>query len=225
LDNKTAILFFSRSAQAEAKYKKLLNHNSFNKKVYNGLIKATLHTITQTNLPYFLIDETLQVGNNFAERMHNAAEIVIAKGYEKIIIIGNDCPQISKDILLNASKQLLQNKCVVGGTQHGGIYLLGITKNTFSLTDFETINWQTNSVFKEVVAHFNNVYLLPTLQEISFLRDLKLFAAKFYCHSKLAAYFKNITASLQLYFLHNRYYFKLSKQLKLCYSNLPPPVL
>ncbi len=47
-----------------------------------------------------------QFGDNLGERMKNAIGIVLRMGYEKVILIGTDIPQIHPETLKNAFDNL-----------------------------------------------------------------------------------------------------------------------
>ncbi|CAN0575163.1 unnamed protein product, partial [Ectocarpus sp. 12 AP-2014] len=63
-------------------------------RVFETLTKETLRKVKRTKQPYFHISEKEQTGNSFGERFTNAIQTVFDKGYEHIITVGNDTPQL-----------------------------------------------------------------------------------------------------------------------------------
>lgn len=69
-----------------------------------------------------------QVGDNLGERMYNAIEEVLSIGYESCVLIGADIPQIKKEDILEALKNLETTDVVFGPTIDYGYYLVGMKK-------------------------------------------------------------------------------------------------
>ena len=74
--------------------------------------------------------------------MKNAIGIVLRMGYEKVILIGTDIPQIHPETLKNAFDNLGGKDIVIHPTFDGGYYLIGMKKNMIlygKLNDTERI--------------------------------------------------------------------------------------
>ena len=71
----------------------------------------------------------VQEGENLGERMLNAFDYGFKQGYEKIILIGSDLPDISPEIIENGFEKLDKNEVVFGPAEDGGYYLVGMTKS------------------------------------------------------------------------------------------------
>ena len=67
-----------------------------------------------------------QFGDDLGERMKNAIGIVLRMGYEKVILIGTDIPQIHPETLKNAFDNLGGKDIVIHPTFDGGYYLIGM---------------------------------------------------------------------------------------------------
>ncbi len=65
---------------------------------------------------------------SLGERMKEAFEQGFEDDYEKIVIIGSDCLELSVSILENAFKELDHHETVIGPAKDGGYYLLGMNK-------------------------------------------------------------------------------------------------
>lgn len=169
---KTAVLVFARSANEEK------NHKSFRHGVelFDALTKDTLNKVQRSKLPYFHFDERLQIGTSFGERFTNAIQTIYDLGYENVITVGNDCPQLKTHHLLSAQKALTLGKTVLGPTLDGGFYLMGLNQKNFDKALFLRLPWQRfgllNSISKLLKTNSTNVYKLPTLNDIDVDTDV-----------------------------------------------------
>lgn len=147
---KTAILFFSRTAKTEARIKPLAQGKRASESVAEYAIHTIYSVAKQTDIPLFVITEKDQRGSTFGERFTHAFEDIYQQGFEKVIAIGNDCLSISTEDILRAAENLKENTCVIGPCQDGGAYLIGIHKNTFQKQVFCDIRWQTEDTFSDL---------------------------------------------------------------------------
>jgi rSAM/selenodomain-associated transferase 1 len=115
-----------------------------------------------------------QQGKDLGNRMKNAFEKVFSTGAQKVIIIGTDIPDLSKEVIVNAFNLLDSNDVVIGPSKDGGYYLLGMKKIYPEL--FEEIEFSLPSVYTETIKKMDmlnlNYYKLPELQDIDTEEDL-----------------------------------------------------
>ena len=114
------------------------------------------------------ISYRLQKGEDLGEKMRIAFEEVFQKGYQKVIIIGTDCPEITANILIDAAIELNNHDVVFGPAMDGGYYLLGMKKIHDRL--FQNIPWSTDSVL-EISIQYLKEKKIP-YQTISALTDI-----------------------------------------------------
>jgi uncharacterized protein len=116
----------------------------------------------------------IQQGIDLGKRMENAFINALKNGYEKVIIIGTDCPEINKNILENAFMQLNNFDIVIGPATDGGYYLLGMKKLHSFL--FQNITWSTDAVLNETINLLNEhqltYFLLPELTDVDEEKNL-----------------------------------------------------
>lgn len=116
-----------------------------------------------------------QEGNDLGQRMLHAFDTLFQQGYQKIIIIGTDCFELSSSILSDAFTVLDENEVVIGPSVDGGYYLLGMRQ--FFPFLFEEKAWSTDSVYSSTVQQLeiqNISYdLLPVLNDIDTEDDWK----------------------------------------------------
>lgn len=181
---KTAVLVFARSSKEETEYKSIYN----GAQLFDALTKRTLETASRTQLPYFHFSEEQQIGNTFGERFTSAIQTVFEKGYEQIITIGNDTPQLKTSHILEAEKQLNSNKLVLGPSTDGGFYLMGLHKSQFDPYDFQQLAWQTSNLSEQLLDFINQgnaeVFKLGILSDIDGQEDVKSIISYTYRLSK-----------------------------------------
>ena len=125
----------------------------------------------KTGLPVFSSYGSVQQGATFGARLKHEAEKVFTKGYENLLIIGNDCPQLDSSLLEKAANLCEAGKTPLGPTEDGGIYLIGLSKSTFESLDFENLPWETSDLFCafEALVHPE---ILPTYTDIDSPQEL-----------------------------------------------------
>ena len=145
----TAIVVFVRSAANEAKVKSfsLQNNHRQSVRVADRLNQRAIEVAKKTGLPVIIGDESLQSGNTFGSRLESVLQHGFNKGYERLMVIGNDCLDIHSGMILKATQQLDHKDMVIGPTLDGGIYLVGFHKNVFNRLKFVDLPWQTDHLF------------------------------------------------------------------------------
>ena len=115
----------------------------------------------------------LQDGNDLGIRMHNAFQQAFSTGYEKVIIIGSDLPDLTSEHINEAFEKLNSNDVVMGPAEDGGYYLLGIKKLHANI--FQHKDWGTSTVRKHTLNDLQNesVFLLETLNDVDVFDDIK----------------------------------------------------
>lgn len=131
--------------------------------------------IQKSKLSYFVSDENNQVGTIFGEKITHAIQAVFAKGFEKVIVIGNDCIELNVQHLLQAEQDLKTNDLVIGSNYSGGVYLIGVTKSKFIAESFTNIPWQTKNVFTALQTLYKtqSIAYLPCLNDCNDAFDFK----------------------------------------------------
>ncbi|MDZ4847332.1 MAG: TIGR04282 family arsenosugar biosynthesis glycosyltransferase [Chitinophagales bacterium] len=119
--------------------------------------------------------QELQEGNDLGERMQNAFSHVFVQDYDKAIIIGSDCYELTSEMIEKAFNALDTRDAVIGPAKDGGYYLLGMKSMHSQL--FESKRWSTDSVLQETVNDIQKMKLklvmLETLNDIDEVDDLQ----------------------------------------------------
>lgn len=165
-----------------------------NEKAYQIYLKLLHHTIEEAKKVDVMkqvwysafIDENdtiseqhfqkkVQKGNSLGERMSHAFELGFRNGARKVAIIGSDCPDISPGIIENAFEALISHDLVIGPSEDGGYYLLGMRNFVPEL--FTGIDWSTENVFQQTLEKAIKLSMstsfLPVLNDIDTEEDLE----------------------------------------------------
>jgi hypothetical protein len=117
-----------------------------------------------------------QQGSDLGARMSNAFSHAFAAGYTKALLIGSDCPDISRDIITQSFDMLKAKHIVLGPAYDGGYYLIGVREPIPEL--FSNIEWGTEKVLSQTIDKINaaglSLGLLPVLRDIDRIEDLKI---------------------------------------------------
>lgn len=116
-----------------------------------------------------------QQGEDLGRRMQNAFDVTFAEGAGATVIIGTDVPELDVATIQAAFKVLATKDVVIGQSDDGGYYLLGMHAPTKPL--FDDVHWSSESVFDETVERVNSFKLshayLPVLHDIDTEEDLR----------------------------------------------------
>ncbi len=111
-----------------------------------------------------------QRGEGFGERLLHASEDLFACGFSAVCLIDSDSPTMPQGALFQAVESLSRagDRMVLGGSDDGGYYLLGIKRLHHRL--FEQIDWSTERVFSQTLERAKEIGLqadlLPTWYDV-----------------------------------------------------------
>ncbi len=118
-----------------------------------------------------------QQGSDLGERMLNAFKHVFEKGCKRAVLIGSDCPDISRDIITQSFDMLKAKHIVIGPAYDGGYYLIGVREPIPEL--FSNIEWGTEKAVSQTIDKINaaglSLGLLPMLRDIDRVEDLQYY--------------------------------------------------
>jgi len=161
--------------------------------VYSELVKVTEDAIknieTDTRI-YFsdVIIETkwkndykaVQIGDDLGERMKDAFKKGFDDGYERIILIGSDLPDINSEHIENGLNALQNNEVVFGPAIDGGYYLIGLAE--LKAYVFDDKPWSQSNLLEVTLKELQQkevaYSLLRPLNDIDTFEDLE--ASGFY---------------------------------------------
>lgn len=116
----------------------------------------------------------VQKGNSLGEKMSIAFDEAF-DSYNKVVLIGSDCYELTTKVIQHAFAQLEEHDLVVGPAEDGGFYLIGMKEYLPQL--FQDKSYSTDTVLKELLEEAEEMELsvsqLPTLSDVDTLADLK----------------------------------------------------
>lgn len=120
-----------------------------------------------------------QSGGDLGERMLRAAGEVLQE-YDQVLLIGSDLPDLSEAILDGAVACLADNDLVIGPSDDGGYYLLGLKNLEPGL--FSSIDWGTGRVLRQTLSAADRdrlrVALLQPMRDVDTWPDLICYAGR-----------------------------------------------
>ncbi|WP_139956768.1 TIGR04282 family arsenosugar biosynthesis glycosyltransferase [Flavicella sediminum] len=116
----------------------------------------------------------IQQGTDLGFRMKAAFQEGFANGFEKIIVIGSDIYDLQQQHIEQAFEKLNDYTSVLGPSEDGGYYLLGLKSMIPEV--FENKNWGTETVLSATSKDLKNngsLYYLEELNDIDVISDIK----------------------------------------------------
>ncbi len=169
----TAILLFSRKAEEEVYAKKLSSslNSDQNRQLFSHLISKSKQLMYDSGLDYFHSSEFIDNDSrSFGLKLSTAVNFVFNKGYESIIIIGNDTPNLSLNQIQKAQENLKNDINTIGPSTDGGTYLIAFQKSDFNTENFEALSWCTNELNEELKIELSGFG--HAIKELDILGDL-----------------------------------------------------
>ncbi len=118
-----------------------------------------------------------QEGADLGERMNNAFNKVFSLGYEEVLLVGSDIPELTEDIILDSFRALKDDDYVLNATEDGGYYLIGMRSH--SSLPFVDQTYSHDQVFnntRETILNAgSSLYQGKTLHDIDNRDDIRLF--------------------------------------------------
>ncbi len=109
-------------------------------------------------------------GRSFGERYSTAFANLFEKGYEHVISIGNDIPQLQISHIHQAVSSLESYTAVLGPTVDGGDYLIAFSADSFDKESFSNLPWNSPHLHQKLTQSFQKntceVYFLEELIDV-----------------------------------------------------------
>lgn len=172
LKRDTLILLFSRPDNG----KQLATTARAHRQAWLTLQQHSRQQAAASGLPVQMWDASQQVGKTFAQRLTHALCSLQQEGWEHIIIIGDDCPELHHKQLTEAAYALQNGQPVLGPDKDGGAYLIGLSLINFNPNAFLALPWQTDQLLSALSAWLSlsgSLYSLSPQQDINTLYALQ----------------------------------------------------
>jgi uncharacterized protein len=128
--------------------------------------KATLQSILGEK-----VELTPQIQGGLGERMYQSISDCFAQGYDRCILIGSDIPTISAEVINGAFASLENKDIVIGPTEDGGYYLIGMKKPFKEV--FDNKFYGVKTVYRAALESINNAGL--SYSEVQRCYDIDVF--------------------------------------------------
>ena len=121
-----------------------------------------------------IFDKSVQKKGNLGEKMKHAFRDGFDEGFNRIVLIGSDCPEITQSLIDEAFIELSEADSVIGPSDDGGYYLIGLSR--FMPEIFDDVEWSTSSVFSSTITTLDDLeatyHVLKKLNDIDTESDL-----------------------------------------------------
>ena len=121
-----------------------------------------------------IFDKSVQKKGNLGEKMKHAFRDGFDEGFNRIVLIGSDCPEITQSLIDEAFIELSEADSVIGPSDDGGYYLIGLSR--FIPEIFDDVEWSTSSVFSSTIKALDDLeatyHVLKKLNDIDTESDL-----------------------------------------------------
>jgi glycosyltransferase A (GT-A) superfamily protein (DUF2064 family) len=163
-----------------------------------------------------------QAGASFGQRLEHAIEHLAGIGYQEIVIVGSDCPDLAEGDVVHAFELLRQHRLVLGPDHRGGCYLIAIHSN--DQRKLHGIRWQRNTDFRQILDRFGNqdVCRLSVKIDLDSLSDVWLLARSPSQWSGVAKRLRELLQNRQSFSLRTQKPYPIENQRE--DWQLPPPV-
>ncbi|HRH41539.1 MAG TPA: TIGR04282 family arsenosugar biosynthesis glycosyltransferase [Pyrinomonadaceae bacterium] len=116
-----------------------------------------------------------QDGKDLGERMFNAFKFAVRKDSDSIVMIGTDSPTLPPTFIEKAFEYLEKTDAVLGKTEDGGFYLIGLRK--LDLKIFADVEWSSEKTFEQTKRNLEKLGFslaeLPIWYDVDEPKDLE----------------------------------------------------
>ncbi len=116
-----------------------------------------------------------QQGDHLGERMSGVVKTLMARGCQRVVLMGTDSPTLPVAYVEMAFEALQKCPVVLGPSQDGGYYLIGLSRCIPEL--FEGIPWSTEKVFDLTLRKIHNLghecEILPSWFDVDDIKGFK----------------------------------------------------
>jgi glycosyltransferase A (GT-A) superfamily protein (DUF2064 family) len=154
---RTAVLLFSLPAHLDAARKRLaigrgasgskeMQRNRAFWVAMQQLAVAKVRAAGLTCVHSTEIVSTTDYSAPFGEQLRIAVQAVLTNGFDQVIVIGNDCPDLRVSDLRAAANALTHGQLPIGYDQRGGVFLFGLDQRVLAnrpAHSLANLPWQT----------------------------------------------------------------------------------
>jgi len=163
-----AVLLFSLPTVLDAARKGLTGQRAGqNQAFWETLHQLTTAKVRAAGLPCVFSATVVPAPDyaaSFGEQLQTALSATLAQGYDRVIVIGNDCPDLRVADLRVAADALAQGQLPIGYDRRGGVFLLGLDRRFLSAESasgsqsFGTLPWQTDQLGTALADYLSHTF-------------------------------------------------------------------
>lgn len=224
MKQKTAILFFSESATVVANRKALHGNVKNNNIIIEAGIKNAIQQIKKTGITYFLSDEHKQQGSTFGQKISSAMQEIYDKGFDNVIVLGNDAPMLTSRHILQAAHHLQHHSVVIMPTQISGAAIVAMQAKVFDKENIQSLPWGSDQLFEALRSYASAAYCLKATFEINNRGQLMKLAKILPDASLIKKIFVSTSAIKRTNCKTSSSFSKLRASIASLH-NLPPPII
>lgn len=140
-NTRTAVLLFALPDSVEAGRKRVAQQSE---QIWRALRTVARTKVQAAGLPLLESNRLIDHQGTFGAQLSAALSAVFAEGYERVICLGNDCPDLSVTDLKRAANALHDGLSPMGPDRRGGVYLIGVNRAHFDAHGLAQLPWQTH---------------------------------------------------------------------------------
>lgn len=112
-----------------------------------------------------------QAGSDFRSSLEIAVARLAEAGYDRIVVVGGDCPDLSPELVRQALEALATRSAVLGPDHRGGVYLVGVRSE--ARERLNGVCWRRNTDCRQLRSRFraDDVLFLPVLIDLDRVAD------------------------------------------------------
>jgi uncharacterized protein len=159
--SRRCVLLFARSPRAEERAKRLPGAAAlFGLAAFR--VEAAVAALAGVDL--VAVGPDAQRGRTFGERLANAFAGCRSRGYDQVVAVPGDVPQLAEAHLAAAFDALAAREVVFGPSADGGVWLIGVRGDAGGL--LAGVPWLTASVFAALMANAPRAAVLTELLDV-----------------------------------------------------------
>ncbi|MBK0383837.1 DUF2064 domain-containing protein [Pedobacter sp. SD-b] len=176
--SKTCVLYFTRGKSG---VKSFSSSKKKSAAVQRLLFFKTLSEIRKTKLD-FQISNGKIFGEDVLNRLNGAVAQIFASGFEQIIVVGDDTPELSIQQILQADQALKNGNICIGPAKDGGTYLMAFSRSDFQKGILQNLTWHNANFRDELLENIASAHLdyelLAPLEDLDTASDLSIFLSR-----------------------------------------------
>ena len=165
------VLLFARAPRAEAAVKGLCGGEALFA-LSQGRVRDAVAALPGVAL--VLVPPAAQAGTSFGEKLEAAFRNAAERGYEEIVAVPGDVPELTARDLAAAFRALSDTDTVLGPSSDGGVWLIGLRAGAVSFSGlFENVPWRTPRVLGALLGNAPKAVLLGELLDVDRRADAR----------------------------------------------------